>query len=84
MSIDDKEAENDCGPVVRNKDIDPNLLSWESKIKLNPDKIASPCGIVAKSIFNDTFSLITDDGVPIEIDESNLSFEGDAKKKYKK
>ena len=30
--------------------------SW-NKVELDPDAIASPCGIIAATFFNDTFAL---------------------------
>ena len=50
--------------------------------KLDPDSIASPCGLIAKSFFNDTFAI---DGAstPVHIDETGISWPNDKGKKFK-
>lgn len=41
-----------CDPIIYNKDIGPNLTSYANKsLILNPDDVANPCGLVAKSYF---------------------------------
>ncbi len=44
------DAESACDPVVRNKDLNVKK-SWGG-YDLDPEQVANPCGLVAKSIFN--------------------------------
>ncbi len=42
----------DCDPIIYNKDIAPYLTSYfNSSIVLDPNAVANPCGLVAKSYF---------------------------------
>ena len=41
---------DDCEPIIRNRDVDPNLLNLNG-VPLDPDGPANPCGLVAKSVF---------------------------------
>jgi len=47
--ITDSVANNECSPIVYNKDLKINY-SWAG-VKLNPESIASPCGLMARSFF---------------------------------
>ncbi len=46
---------------------------------------AIPCGLVAKSMFNDTYELWTAESTPtnVTIDDSNIAWESDKKYKFK-
>jgi hypothetical protein len=51
-----KELSN-CDPVITVGDLWPNQKKSVSGITLNDNQPAIPCGLVAKSFFNDTFKL---------------------------
>jgi hypothetical protein len=59
----------DCDPIILNKDLGPNITKAADKITpLDGEKPAVPCGLVAKSFFNDTYvirTLSTDTLIPI-------------------
>ena len=73
-----EEIENDCYPIIKNSDVDNN-----SSNKLAPDDIAFPCGLMAKTFFNDTFTFYnkTDDS-EIIINDHNIARKTD-REKYK-
>ena len=53
LSVDSLD---DCDPIKTNKD-----LGFDTSVggtTLNPEAAAYPCGLVAKSFFNDTFILM--------------------------
>ena len=52
---------DDCDPIKLNKDLG-RLLAADGKTELDPEAAAFPCGLVAKSFFNDTFTLENTDG----------------------
>lgn len=60
-----EQAKKDCGLIVYNRDI-PQKQSWAGQ-KLNPDDVASLCGVKPQGFFNDTFS-IYQNGNKISID----------------
>ena len=54
------------------------------KTPLVPDEPAFPCGLVAKSYFNDTFEIWTtgDDPTNITIADNDIAWESDVKYKF--
>ena len=86
MKVDELD---DCDPIKTNKDTGFNKSIVKGAPDLLDDDPAYPCGLVAKSLFNDTFSLTPiDDGgntnsVPIEINDDNIAWESDREYKFK-
>lgn len=79
---------SDCEPITQNR----NLGNWvqyayDNTTLLVQDAAAFPCGLVAKSYFNDTFELWrTDAGVQvnnISIADNDIAWESDVKYKFK-
>ncbi len=65
----------DCDPIILNKDLGPNITFAADKVtKLDPEKPAVPCGLVAKSFFNDTYQILASDNTPISINEKDISW----------
>ena len=79
--VSDKTLKDDCDPVVTNSEMGKtkNILQGT----LNPDEIAVPCGLIAKSYFNDTFSLSYSNNTIIEINQDNIAFKADKEKHFK-
>ena len=76
----------DCDPIITNKDLE--FTRSYNGTTLDPDAAAFPCGLVAKSFFNDTFVLYkqTEEGQlgdKIEINDSDIAWESDVKHKFK-
>lgn len=67
-----------CQPVIKNKDLKITTQSV-SKKELPPDEIAHPCGIAARSFFNDTFTMHNSNNVPVEISAKGIAWEDDIK-----
>ena len=44
---------------------------------MDPRLVATPCGLVAKSIFNDTFNITDSTGAYIPIAENNIAWSSD-------
>jgi len=79
LSLDELD---DCDPIKSNKDL--GRLYSDDGSELDPDAPAFPCGLVAKSFFNDTFTLLEkESGKEIEIDQTNIAWESDVKYKFK-
>lgn len=74
---------SDCDPIKYNRDLAPNITTSVSNKKLNGDDPAVPCGLVAKSFFNDTYTLIKPDGEPAKIVQTNIAWESDRQYKFK-
>ena len=86
---------SDCDPIITNSNLGKDKMSVSGE-PLNPDDPAFPCGLVAKSYFNDTFDLWrknedvgncpeppTTACTNITIDDSNIAWESDVKYKFK-
>jgi hypothetical protein len=59
-----------------------------NRVVLPDNEPAIPCGLVAKSYFNDTFKLVRkgaagDRDVPIVINENNIAWTSDIESKFK-
>ena len=72
---------DDCDPIKRNKDLGRDVAI--DGTKLDPEEPAFPCGLVAKSFFNDTFELWKEGSVNITIDSSNIAWKSDVEYKFK-
>ncbi|MCQ2821173.1 MAG: CDC50/LEM3 family protein [archaeon] len=86
FSVKKMEKDGGCDPIVKNKDIGELAdESWDGD-PLDPEDIAIPCGLIAKSVFTDGFELYHEDdgkmGDLVEIDETNIAWPAD-KKKFK-
>ena len=57
----ENEIKDDCDPIILNKDIYDGVKSLNGEI-LDPNGVAHPCGLIAKSFFNDSFEIIKQGG----------------------
>ena len=55
LSLKSIKDSGDCDPVITNSDMGVTI-SITKKI-LDPDDVAVPCGLIAKSFFQDTYEL---------------------------
>jgi hypothetical protein len=81
ISLKKIKDSGDCEPVETNQEMEKNKSI--SGLELDPNEVAVPCGLIAKSFFNDTYQLKNEKGEQITIDESNIAWEADKKLKYK-
>jgi hypothetical protein len=70
-----------CSPFITNSDMQVTT-SWTG-VPLDPNAIASPCGAIARTFFNDTFTL-SKNGNNITIVQSGITWPGDQGGKYKR
>jgi hypothetical protein len=69
-----KDTVSDCKPVETNKEL--GFTTSYNGGSLDPNDHAIPCGLVAKSFFNDTYEIKINNEV-VEIDETDISFAKD-------
>ncbi|KAL4482553.1 hypothetical protein ABPG72_005796 [Tetrahymena utriculariae] len=82
--ISSSDANTFCSPIVRNSDLLPEQqFQYNQPIPLVPTDIAVPCGLIARSFFNDTFQLFQEDNTPIYIQESGIAWPDDKGNKFK-
>ena len=83
--LTEDDIDTDCDPITLNKDLYEGIRSADNTTELNPEDVAHPCGLIAKSFFNDTFKLKkqgSDDVDDIIILDEDIAWSVD-KKKYK-
>jgi hypothetical protein len=81
-TVDD--VKDNCTPVVQNSDLKNGTTFLNgSPVSNNPTGVASPCGLIAKSVFTDGFTLLDPAGNNITIDDSNIAWKSDVDYKYK-
>ena len=84
LTGDKPYSKENCDPVETNEEMgfSNETKSMNNETYLNPSDIAIPCGLMAKTFFNDIFSFsINDKG--IDVDQKNIAFDKD-KKLYSK
>ena len=84
LTGDDINSHDDCEPAETNKQMGfpDNKIALDGVTTLNPNSYAVPCGLMAKTFFNDSFSFKIGDE-EIQVDEKNIAF-GKDKKLYDK
>ena len=82
QTVDNSTAAT-CDPIILNKDVADPLFSVNGQ-QLDPYGIAYPCGLIAKSVFTDSYNLtqIVNPGptqtlVPIPFDSNNIAWKSD-------
>ena len=73
-----KQIKDDCDPIITNEDLG-RIYAFDGKTKLDPQEPANPCGLIAKSFFNDTFTL-KKDNKEIPIESKGIAWEADVKR----
>ena len=89
-SIDEQTAQTMCDPAWSNSQMGKNVSVNNST--LEPDAVAYPCGLIARSLFNDTFQITNQQSVSssfalnnadiITIDSGNIAWKTDIEYKY--
>lgn len=77
---------SDCDPIIKNKDLLPQIKAYADGTLFGAadyELPAMPCGLVAKSFFNDTFAFYKKDGPLIPIDSKGIAWQSDIDYKFK-
>lgn len=77
------ELNGTCWPVTVNADLNPGTKFLNGQLantNTTANNKASPCGLHAKSVFTDTYTLTDPEGVNITIDDSSIAWKSDIKK----
>ena len=65
-------------------DLERDIRQLPDTLNVDGDEAANPCGLIAKSVFNDTFVLVDDTGTVISIDEEGIAWESDINHKFER
>ena len=84
FSLKEMKNSGDCAPAETNAEMNKKTSMTNEELK--DDDLAIPCGLIAKSFFNDKYELyknsISNDN-KIDIDEKNIAWQADKDIKYK-
>lgn len=87
-SISKSTADVDCDPVVTMKDLkrsaDTLWGDWSEEDATSDSIVANPCGLIAKTFFNDTYSMQKSTGEKVEIKEDDIAWQSDKDNKFKR
>ena len=86
IQLAEMKDSQDCDPAITNKDMNQHI-SITGK-PLAPDDLAIPCGLIAKSYFNDNFTNWIynnsfNEEVPFSPNEKDIAWKADKELKYK-
>ncbi len=85
MTLAEMIDNEECDPVITNADMGKNR-SYNDTYDLNPDDLAIPCGLIAKSFFNDNFydwKIIDKNGKETHFKPNEKNIASDADKEIK-
>ena len=79
LTGDDISVHDECEPAEKNKEMgfSPSQTALDGSA-LDPEAYAVPCGLMAKTFFNDTFSFSIG-STDLTVDETNIAFDKDRK-----
>ena len=81
VSLKSIKDSGDCDPVITNSEMGVSV-SMTGK-PLDADDVAVPCGLIAKSFFQDKFTLKDEKNNEIDIDSNDIAWKADRELKYK-
>jgi hypothetical protein len=73
-----------CDPIVYNSDLADIKNTSYGGVPLDRTAAANPCGLVAKSFFNDTYNVTYPNGSRVIIDETGIAWPSDIENKFAK
>ena len=77
----------DCDPIIKNKDLSPQIFKYADNTTFGAADLelpATPCGLVAKSLFNDTYKFRQVGSTNfIPIDSKGIAWQSDIDYKFK-
>ena len=82
FSVEEMRNSQDCDPAVTNAEMN-KTKSCDPSVNLDPKEIAIPCGLIAKSYFNDKFTNWKINGESFSPDEKDIAWKADKELKYK-
>ena len=83
--VAEKEIDSSCKDMSRNKDyfVNKSLIKSYKNETMSENGVLNPCGLIARSMFNDTFQVKNSLGDIITIDEGLIASDVDRKVNFK-
>lgn len=80
---DEGDSVSDWSPITENEDVGSSLSDFGNTVTLDDDEDAIPCGLAAKYVFQDTFSILdTSDSSTVAIDTSSVALSVDKDSRF--
>lgn len=79
-----KDELSECEPVVDMEDLGRIQEHLQGAKDLKPSAPANPCGLIAKTFFNDTYSISNSSNVQIKIHEDEIAWPSDREEKFER
>ena len=78
-TLDQMQDDGDCEPIYTNKDMgfNENKKAADNETILNLNDVAIPCGLLAKTYFNDSFDEWKVNNETLNVNEKNIAWEKD-------
>ena len=83
FTLEEMKNSQDCDPVLTNEQMGVTDRKSITGVELNKDDLAVPCGLIAKSYFNDNFTDWKVGDESLEVDEKDIAWKADKELKYK-
>ena len=83
FTLEEMKKSQDCDPVITNEEMGLESKKSITGDPLSPDALAIPCGLIAKSYFNDNFTNWKVDGEDLKVNEKDIAWKADKELKYK-
>lgn len=86
------DIKSSCDPITEIDDVDrvyydSPYCKWDTdtnQCKFDDSDKANPCGLIAKSAFNDTFTLLKPNGDSVKIHQHGINWDVDRDDKFDK
>lgn len=80
--LNTSDVSSECKPIITVKDLGINT-TFGNNVTLPDTAIANPCGLYAKSFFNDTYKIYNSSYGDVFINETNISWNSDKEYRFK-
>jgi hypothetical protein len=75
--LSEDDVKEYCAPIVTYDDLERAPAQLPTELEAEDSDPANPCGLIAKTLFNDTYVVKAPGGKAVEIDEEGIALDSD-------